>query len=65
MKQVEIRKAKAALLDTSLLGYRKPADGSLRSERTSEAKVGIEKLNGPARLVRTTDAKVGLPKIRA
>lgn len=65
MKQVEIRKAKAALLDKSLLGYRKPADGSQRSERTSEAKVGIEKLHGPERLVRTTDAKVGLPKIRS
>jgi hypothetical protein len=66
MRHVEIRKARAALLEKSLLGYRKPTDGTLRSERTSEAKVGIDKSRGPdGRLVRTIDAKVGLPKIRA
>jgi hypothetical protein len=66
MKVVEIRMAKAALLDKSLLGYRKSADGSRGSERTSEAKVGNVKLDGSeSRLVRTTDAKVGASKIRA
>lgn len=63
MKNFEIRRAKIALLSKSILGYRKTADGS---ERTSEAKVGIDKSNGPdGRLVRATEAKVGLPKIRA
>jgi hypothetical protein len=66
MKQFEIRRAKTALLDKSILGYRKSADGSHRAERTSGAKVGIDKSTGPrGRLVRSTDAKVGLPKIGA
>jgi hypothetical protein len=62
MKSNEIRLARTALLEKSVLGYRRSAAGS---ERTNGAKVGIDGLNGPARLVRTTDAKVGLPKIRA
>lgn len=65
MDHTKIRRAKAALLDKSILGYRKAADGSRRSERTNEAKVGVIKAKAPAggRLVRVTDAKVGLPKI--
>lgn len=64
MDNTMIRRAKMALLDKSILGYRKPADGSRRSERTNAAKVGILKSKGPrSRLARVTDAKVGLPKI--
>jgi hypothetical protein len=58
MKSNEIRLARTALLEKSILGYRKSADGS---ERTSEAKVGIDK----SPMVKISDAKVGLPKIRA
>lgn len=63
MKDFEIRRAKTALLDKSILGYRNPADGSRRSERASKAKVGAIKSKADGRLVRVTDAKVGLPKI--
>jgi hypothetical protein len=61
MKEIEIRRAKDALVEKSILGYRKSADGP---ERTSGAKVGAVK-TGPARLVKAADAKVGLPKIGA
>ena len=64
MKNSEIRRAKTALLDRSILGYRKPT-ASGRPGRTIDAKVGIPKApeSRDARLVRATDAKVGLPKI--
>jgi hypothetical protein len=62
MKSNEIRLAKTALVEKSILGYRTSAAGS---ERTSAAKVGTVKSQEPALLVRTTDAKVGIPKIRA
>ena len=64
MNNSEIRRAKTALLDKSVLGYRRTTSAS-RPERTIDAKVGIDKSREPAggRLVRATDAKVGLPKI--
>ena len=62
MKSHEIRLTKTALLEKSVLGYRKSADGS---ERTSGAKVGNTKSQGPASLEKATDAKVGIDKIRA
>ena len=61
MNYTKIRRAKAALLEKSILGYRKSGNGS---ERTSEAKVGVDKAKGPSgeRLARVTDAKVGVFK---
>ena len=62
MNDAEIRTAKRALLTKSILGYRKTGADSARAERSSSAKVGIDKAREPS-LERAAKAKVGLPKI--
>ena len=58
MKSNEIRLAKTALVEKSILGYRKSGAGS---ERTSGAKVG----NVKSPMEKVSDAKVGISKITA
>ena len=77
MKSNEIRPARTALMEKSILVYRKAGAGSERTsgakvgntkspmEKVSDAKVGSIKARGPARLEKVSDAKVGIPKIRA
>jgi hypothetical protein len=52
MKQIDVQRAKAALLEKSVLGYRKAGAGD-RLVRTSDAKVGV---------VKTPSTKAEAPK---